>query len=317
MESAENISINERFRGEGPEIFDVAPVTDFDSYAQHLLEAERDYKKANDAFWQINPGSEAIMQEAENVESAAKVLYSRVQVIFLMAGAAPEDKAHAREILDMLTKDSSKREIACNRLYHKVEEVHPDQKERLKKLLKAKQKRMKFLDRCMATQAHYQKDQISGKDAAAAEQAEKVRRSWKAERTRRLIPAGGRFCPPRIFPHDPLPENGPVPWPPEVYLKFKKMEPEELVFNMEHYNFELPPDYQSEDGRMDGQSIVWDYDNHKVIMKYKGEEPVIWDFRQYIDYADTPRPGDKDAEYYLRLDAQFRAKKQGGILIHY
>ena len=311
---AEMNNVIERFQGEEPEVFAVESVSDFDSFAERLQEAEQDYQEACEAFWRENPGKESIMQAAAIVEKAAKVLYSRVQVIFLMAEAAEEDRAHAREILDMLTKDSCKREITCSRLYRKVREVHPEQKDRIQKLLAEKQKRMKFLDRCMATQAHYLKK--SQENAAEDEHEKEVRRSYYAHRLRQRIPAGGRFCPPRIFPHEPIPEGKPVPWPPDVYLRFKQMEPEDLVFNMDHYNFELPPDYISEDGKMDSESIVWDYENHKVTMKYRGEEPVTWDFRQYIDLREVPKPEDRDVQYYLRLAAQYRAEQHKGLLSH-
>ena len=263
MES-ENISINERFKGEEPEIFEAAHVTDYDSYADRLREAEDDYREACEEFLKSNPGAETIMDAAALVEQAAKVLYSRVTVIFKMAEAAPEDRQYARQILDMLTKDSCARERTCSQLYRKVRAAHPDQKERLHKLLKEKQKRMKFLDRCMATQAHYLNEKQTAKDVADAEQAERVRKSYKAHRLRQIIPAGGRFCPPRIFPPERIPEGQPVPWPPEVYQRFKKLEPEDLVFNVEQYNFELRPDYVSEDGKMDAESITWDYDNKTV-----------------------------------------------------
>lgn len=183
------------------------------------------------------------MEAAEDAERASRELYSRVQVIFLMKESSDEDRAHAHEILGMLTKDSCKRERTCSDLYRKVREAHPDQKDRLHKLMRQKQKRMKFTDRCMATQAHYQKKNQTHEQESAQEK--EVRRSYRAHRLRQRIPEGGRFCPPRIFPHDRVPEGRPVSWPPEVYMDFKSLEPEELVFNMEHYNFELPPDFRS------------------------------------------------------------------------
>ena len=314
---SEIVTISEKFQGEEPEIFAVEHITDFDSYFERLQEAELDYREACEEFLEANPGADTIMEAAELVEQAAKALYSRVTVIFLMPEASAEDRAYARNVLDRLTKDSCARERTCSQMYRRVREVHPEQKDRIRRLRKAKQKRMKFLDRCMATQAHYQKDRKSTKDAAAEQQKKEIRRSYKAHRMRQLIPAGGRFCPPRVFPHDPIPEGRPVPWPPDVYQQFKKLEPEELVFNAEQHNFELPPDYLSEDGKMDGESILWDYEKHKVAMKYRGEEPVIWDFRQYIALDEVPKPEDWDAQYYIRLDAQFRAEQQGGILIHY
>ncbi len=140
MEQGNN-KLNNKYQDEEPEIFDVEPVTDFDSFCDRLQEAEADYKEACETFRRANPGSEGIMKAAEIVERAAKALASRVQVIFLMQDSSPEERAHARETLDMLTKDSCKREKICSNLYRKVREVHPDQNERVNKLLIDKQKR--------------------------------------------------------------------------------------------------------------------------------------------------------------------------------
>ena len=314
---SEIITISEKFQGEEPEIFAVEHITDFDSYFERLQEAELDYREACEEFLTSNPGTDSIMEAAELVEQAAKALYSRVTVIFLMPEASAEDRAYARDVLDRLTKDSCARERTCSQLYRKVREVHPEQKDRIRRLRKAKQKRMKFLDRCMATQSHYQKDRKTTKDAAAEQQKKDIRRSYKAHRMRQLIPAGGRFCPPRVFPHDPIPAGRPVPYPPEPIVRFKELEPEDLVFNPEQHNFEIRPGYLSEDGKMDSESVAWNYETHKVAMKYRGEEPVIWDFRQYIGLDEVPKPEDWDAQYYIRLDAQFRAEQQSGILTHY
>ena len=313
---SDTIDISEKFQGEEPEIFDVEPVTDFDSFSDRLQEAELDYKAACETFRQENPGTEHIMKAAEIVERAAKALASRVQVLFLKKDSSPEDRAYAREVLDRLTKDSCIREKICSNLYRKVREVHPDQTDRINKLLIEKQKRMKFLDRCIATQSHYQKDAQYSKDAADEELKRKAARSYRAERMRRLIPRGSRFCPPQIFPHDPIPEGLPVPYPPEPFIRLQDLDPDDLVFNPEQYNFEISPDYLSEDGKMDGQSVTWDYENHKVISKYIGEEPVIWDFKQYIDRRDTPRPEDWVTQYTLRLRDQCVADDRTGILLH-
>ena len=313
---SETITISEKFQGEEPEIFAVEHITDFDSYFERLQEAELDYREACEEFLTSNPGTDSIMEAAELVEQAAKALYSRVTVIFLMPEASMEDRAYARDVLDRLTKDSCARERTCSQMYRKVREVHPEQKDRIRRLRKAKQKRMKFLDRCMATQSHYQKDRKITKDAAAEQQEKDIRRSYKAHRMRQQMPKGGRFCPPRVFPHDPIPAGRPVPYPPEPIVRFKELEPEDLVFNPEQHNFEIRPGYLSEDGKMDSESVAWNYETHKVAMKYRGEEPVIWDFRQYIGLDEVPKPEDWDVQYYNRLRDQWEADQLQGILQH-
>ena len=70
---------------------------------------------------------------------------------------------------------------------------------------------------------------------------------------------------------------------------------------MEHQNFELPEDYRSEDGTIDGDSIKFDYENHLVTMKYRNGVLVTWKFKQFIDTREVPDPNSWFTEYYLRL----------------
>ena len=316
MEAAGKDKINERFQGEEPEIFDIEHVTGYDDFPERLAEAEQDYREACEAFLQTHPGQESIMKAAENAEQAARVLYSRVQVIFLMSKSTKEQIDHAHKILDMLTKDSCARERTCSQYYRKLKEVHPEQQERLSRILREKQKRMKFLDRCMATQAYYLKKQRKAKKAADPILEAQTRASARGARIRQFIPEGSRFCPPHIFPHDPIPDGLPVPAAPAVYRRFKKMDPGELVFNAEHNNFELPPDYVSEDGLMDGESVKWDYEKHKITMKYRGGVPVTWDFKQYIELWEVPNPADWSVQYEMRIRAQEMFEPEPGILEH-
>ena len=62
--------------------------------------------------------------------------------------------------------------------------------------------------------------------------------------------------------------------------------------------------------------MTWDYEKHKVAMKYRGGEPVTWDFRQYIGLRDVPKPEDWDIQYNLRLRDQWEADRVQGILQH-
>ena len=306
--------LSERFQVEEPEIFDAAHITDHDSYEERLQEAEQDYNDACEDFLKENPGSEAIMKAAEYVEAAAKILFSRVLVIFKMPNATDEAIEYANALMDRLTKDSCARERTCSQLYRKTREKYPEQKDRIHRLLIEKQKRMKFLDRCMATQAKYIKLQQTGKTGTDPVMKMLTESSRRAARIRSFIPEGGRFCPPRVFPPERIPEGQRVPMPPRPYLRFKGMDPKDLVFNVEHHNFEIPPNYVSEDGTMDSESIVWDYENSTVTMKFRGGEPVTWPFKQYIDLRDVPKPGDWVAEYIIRLNQQQMQKLQGGIL---
>ena len=294
---------------ETPDIFEpdaeiLAHASDFDTYEARLAEAERDYREACEDYEASDPSQESIMDAAETVELAAKELIARALVMFHMFPTTEENKQRARMILDKITKDANKREQTCCNLYRHIRKTQPEKKEKINSLLRKKFKRMKFLDRCMRTQSYYDKKSMEGSDHADPIHKIEAEQSAKAERTRRCIPEGHRWLPPRIFPHDPIPEGLPVPTPPQPYMRVEAMEAAEKVFDTEHDNFVLAPDYISEDGLIDGESVVWDYVNNKVTMKYRGGVPVTWDFWQPKDTFDVLGPNDWCVQYMQRAWAQ-------------
>ena len=297
--------------GEPAEVFEpeagmLSHVTDFDSFAVRVKEAEADYNEARNEYFRTDPNTEEIMKAAEMAEEAGRELISRALTVFHMYKASPEDKLTAVRILDRMSKEASIRERTCSRYYRRMQQEKPDSKVWLRRLFREKLKRMRFLDRCARTQSVYSRRMAECENSGTSETELDRKAAAKAERTRACIPEGGRFCPPRIFPHDPIPEGQPVPLAPDPYRRFKKMEAKDLVFSMEHCNFELPEGYISEDGLIDSESVVWDYENRKVTMKYRGGVPVTWDFKQYIDRRDVPKPDEWITRYYRRLWDQER-----------
>lgn len=279
-------------------------ITSADSYADRLRDAEQDYADAREEYLSTDPNTEAIMDAAAEVEAAAKALISRALVIFYMNGASREEKEQAVEILRRMSEDSNIREQTCTRFYRRMRAEKPDSRSRLRRIFREKIKRMNFLDRCMRTQSVYTRKLINGSTLTQREIELETAVSEKAARTRKCLPEGAVFRPPRIFPHDPIPWGQPVPLAPEVYRRFKELQPEELDFDAEHQIFVLPKDYVSPDGKMDSESIVWDHEHRKVTMKFVGEEPVTWDFKQYTDPAEVAAPDDWCVQYHRRLFLQ-------------
>ena len=284
-----------------PDVTGLQHITDFDSYHERLSEAEQDYNDACADFLAADPNKESIMAAAELAEKAGKELIARASVAFHMFPADPNEKKYARDLIEKITKDANKRERTCCQLYRKLKQEHPECKELLKRMLEEKQKRMTFLDRCMMTQSHYDKKLMTDKDRVDPIHEMEVRQAAKAARTRKCIPAGHMYLPPRIFPHDPIPVGQPVPVPPDVYRRVEQMEGCEKVYDLEHDNFVLAKDYLSEDGLVDGESVVWDYVNNKVTMKYRGGVAVTWDFWKPRDTFDNLTPDHWCVQYYQRL----------------
>ena len=296
-----------------PDIFGLEHITDFDSYEERLKEAQTDYDAACTTFKASDPNKRSIMKAAEKAESAAKELIRRVSMIFHMPDATVEMRMEAREILDKITKDGNSREKTCCQYYHAVADKYPEQTGYLDGLMEEKQERMKFLDRCMATQIHYQNEGIKKNDYAQAKHKRKVLAAATAEKIRSRVPAGHMFLPPRIFPHDPVPEGLPVPERPEPYARVASLDVDYKDYDIKHDNFVVKPGYVSEDGLIDDQSVVWDYENNKVICKFRGGEPIVWDFWKPKDTADVLGPEHWCYQYIRRLYWQLMDKQEPGL----
>ncbi len=119
--------------------------------------------------------------------------------------------------------------------------------------------------------------------------------------------------PPRIFPHDPVLEGQPVPTWPEPYQRVAALDVDHKEYDLEHDNFVVKKGYVSEDGLIDDQSVVWDYENNKVTIKFRGGEPVVWDFWKPKDTADVLGPGHWCYQYIRRLYWQLEEAEEPGL----
>ena len=296
-----------------PDIYGLEHITDFDSYDARLKDALADYEAACRAFRAADPNKRLIMKAAEAVEMTAKVLVARVSVIFHMPDATVEKRMEGREILDRICKDANIREQDCSQYYYAVADKYPEQTEYLAGLMIEKQARMNFLNRCMATQNHYLNDGIKRNDYGQAREESEKRCSAAAARIRSRVPDGHMFLPPRIFPHDPVPEGKPVPKRPEPYLRVAALDVEHKEYDLEHDNFVVKKGYVSEDGMIDDQSVIWDYENNKVTIKFRGGEPVVWDFWKPKDTADVLGPDHWCVQYMQRSYRQLEEASEPGL----
>lgn len=291
-------------------------VRDFSSMQEHLREAEADYDEAVKLFNETDPGSRYIMEIIARANEAGRVLISRALTLYTQYQANLDDMQKTNEILDRVTKDTSIREKTCSQYYRFMKEANPNAKELIAAILKEKQKVMNFLDRCVRTQTKYLKKYEKGENGIDPEYEEDCRQSAKAERERKCVPAGSHFRPPMPFPPERIDPDKEVPDVPGPYLAFVKLEPDQKVFNVEHQNFELPADYLSEDGLLDGESIKFDYEKSEVTMKYRGGVPVTWPFKQFIDTRDVPIRGEWFTEYYRRLQDKVDLERESAVLVH-
>jgi hypothetical protein len=296
-----------------PEAGMLVHINDYDDFDARLEEAEADYDHAVALYKKTDPNKEEIMKAAAFVEDAAKILIARALVAFHMYPASPEHMKKAQIILDRMTKDANCRERTCSQYCHEQQKSIEGLNDRLYKLYKEKQKRMQFLNRCMQTQSVYDKRAAEGKGGAGSQYEKEKKASERYAKIRSFLPKGAVLRPPRIFPHDPIPEGMPVPMRPAAYDRVKDLEDSGLmVYDWEHRMLTLPPDYISEDGLIDAESVVWDWKNRTCTMKYRGGVPVTWDFIQLFENWEVPDPDTWGVQYQNRLfDQVCRAQRPG------
>ena len=121
------------------------------------------------------------------------------------------------------------------------------------------------------------------------------------------IPKGHYFLPARPFPPARIPEGEPVPYLPAPYAAWKNLPNEDFYYDTEHDEFALPKGYVSKDERIDDESVVWNWQDNTVTMKFRGGEPVTWPFWKAKDTYDVLKKGDWCGEYYIRLYKQILA----------
>ena len=124
------------------------------------------------------------------------------------------------------------------------------------------------------------------------------------EATDRAIPAGHIYLPAKPYPPEEIPASEQVPLLPQPYAAFRMIDPAELGYDLEHDEFFIPKGYVSEDGRIDENSVIWDWEKEEVTFQFVGEEAVTWKFWKAKNLRDMIS-GWGDA-YYRRYFEQAR-----------
>ena len=164
-----------------------------------------------------------------------------------------------------------------------------------------------FLFRAQNTQRKYLQLYVSDPNYMTPELAAEKRAGAKVAKVMKRIPKGHYFLPARPFPPARIPEGEPVPYLPAPYAAWKNLPNEDFYYDTEHDEFALPKGYVSKDERIDDESVVWNWQDNTVTMKFRGGEAVTWPFWKAKDTYDVLKKGDWCGEYYIRLYKQILA----------
>lgn len=136
-----------------------------------------------------------------------------------------------------------------------------------------------------------------GSKGRAAEAASRVRILYE-----KIIPKGHVYYPVRPYPPEEIPLGESVPERPAAWECFRAVPEEELEYDCAHDEFVIPKGriFETEYGRLDDQSVCFDWENNTVSCGFAGGERTAWPFFK------VKHPGDlisgRGYEYYFRKE---------------
>ena len=172
---------------------------------------------------------------------------------------------------------------------------------------------MRFFNRAIATQLLMnRRSEIETGGPAGIEMAGEMKAGDRMRELEAKVPENHMYLPARPFPPVEIPEGVRVPDYPEPYVRMKTLDVKELNYDLEHDEFIIRPGYVSEDGLIDDQSVVWNWEEGTVAMKFRGGEPEIWPFWKAKDAGDIPKGW--PARYLRRMYLDWVDSLQLGVL---
>ncbi len=300
--NSENRAMPREFR-DSP-VFPVAVVKNsgtFDHYYDDMLAC---YEEARQNFLASDVRNPEIVRRSGEWEKAARVMIMANAALFGLRKGNIEDRQKALDGLEQCKKDSGIRADSLKYHYELAKQAENPDPGHLRKLLNIRIESLKFYFRAVVTQQAYGKIFVSDPNYMTPELRAEKRLGAKVAKIMSLVPRDHMFLPARPFPPARVPEGEPVPWLPEAYEAWKSLPIEDFRYDTEHDEFVLPEGYVSEDGRIDDQSVVWNWSENTVTIKFRGGDSVTWPFWKAKDMKDNMEEGSWCADYYIRLYEQ-------------
>ncbi len=314
MVTHETITIDGReTRVKKPGAGETALITDYGSLDDYLSIFQEHYDEKRADFFDSVANDTDLPQKAKRWASASRTILSFARTLASAYGEKDKYYQTAQDIADMITKDSAIRLSNLNLHYKLMKKAYPKGDEKLIRLSKDVEEGMNFLNRAVATQTLIIKgvEAVTGGPAGLEMELE-TEAGRRACALEKRVPRGHMFLPARPFPAMEIPEGLRVPEYPEPYVRMKNVPVEDLVYDEEHDEFIIRPGYVSEDGLIDDQSVVWNWEEGTVAIKFRGGEPEIWPFWKAKDASDIPTGW--PARYLRRRFIDFAESVKQGIL---
>ena len=290
-----------------PEVFSVAPIACYGSAEEYYTMMERLYTEARNIFMTTDATDDKILKRAAEWEKISRGMIMANAELFGRKAGCLENKDKALKGLDECKKDAGIRAKNLERHFELAKKDENKNEDDLQKLRMNLAACLMFLFRVQNTQRKYLKLYVSSPDYVTPEYRIEKEQSAIVAKGMKMIPRGHFFLPARPFPPARIPEGDRVPYLPDAYDAWKSLPIEDFYFDTETDEFALPKGYVSKDGTIDDESVVWNWKDNTVTMKFRGGEPITWPFWKPKDTYDTLKKGEWVTEYYQRLYRQLLA----------
>ena len=288
-----------------PVSFRMAPVTDFGSFEDYLKTAGEIYAECEEDFMAADVSEESFPKVCEKWAAASRTMIMAAGALFGRFPSDQENKARALEIFGRCTRDSGIRAKNLKLHYDLMKQDEELAPRKLEKKQRQLLEGLNFYFKAENTKNLYAKRYVSDPDYVSPEYRMEYEQGPVAKQYRSMVPEGHIFMPARPFPPLRLPDwQKGVPYPPAPFIRWKNLPPQDFVYDSEHDEFVLPEGYLSEDGTIDDRSVVFNWEERTVTMKFVGGEPVTWPFWKPKDVTEAPQKGAWYWDYYRTLYRQ-------------
>ncbi len=279
----------------------VAPAKCSRTFEDYYAEMQAEYDEAAKNFHATDVRSTEIVRRAAEWAEASRVMMTGHAALFGLRRGDTEAREKALAGMKQCKDDGGIRVDTLEAHKQMVKASENPDPVYLRKVSKAKTAGLEFYFRACSTQRAYLDRYVKDPNYMTPELRAEKKASARAAKFMSMVPRNRIYMPARPFPPFRVPEGEPVPWLPEPYEEWKSQPVSAYYYDTEHDEFALPKGYVSEDGRIDDESVVWNWKDNTVTMKFRGGDPVTWPFWKPKDTFDTMKPGSWEREYYIRL----------------
>ena len=288
-----------------PETFRVRPVNVHGSFENYLEDAEKISAECKEEYLASDVRAKDFPAVCDRWAAAIRAEIMAAAALFGRRASDQKGKERALEMFQRCKDDSGIREKGLMQHYElakKDETVSIEERRKLRgKVLES----LVFYFRADGTQQSYLKRYVSDPEYVDPESKILMEQGPIAKKIRDMVPAGHHFLPARPFPPKRVPGwRNEVPYPPAPFIKWKNQPVEAFIYDEEHDEFILPEGYLSEDGTIDDQSVVFDWEKRTVTCKFVGGEPVTWPFWKPRNLSEAPKKGTWFWDYSRQLYRQ-------------